>query len=147
MCSSDLLSAPDLLRSHVTARLSGERGAFVIASSCEVGSADVPYNLAQALLLSGAAVGMAASTSVTPGDVTDYPGGVPELDATTYGITNGGIVVLEKLRAGLTGAQALARSKVELGAGGSSETCAARMMINWFGDPTLRLKDPPNGTP
>jgi hypothetical protein len=116
----------------------------VVATSCEVGSADVPYNLAQALLLSGAAVGVAASSSVTPGDATDYPDGVPDLDTSTYGATNGGIVLLQKLRDGRTGAEALAEAKVELGTAGSSETQAARMMINWFGDPTLRLKDPPS---
>lgn len=130
---------PPLLTSESALRLDGTRGAFVVAASCEVGSADVPGHLAHRLLLAGGAVGMVASSSVTPGDATDYPEGAVQIDPTTLGATNGGVRFFEKLLAGRTGAQAWAEVRLELGTADGSETYAARMMLNYFGDPTLRL--------
>jgi hypothetical protein len=107
--------------------------------SCEVGSADIPYNLTHSLLLSGGAIGMLSSSAPTPGDLTDYSHGARAVDPATFGGTNAGIGFFTGLLDGRTGAEAFAEARVTLGTGGDSETYAAKMMLNYFGDPTLRL--------
>jgi hypothetical protein len=132
------IQSPILVRSQTTEKLIGERPAFVWALSCEVGSADIPYNLSQATLLHGGAIGLVGSSKVTPGDPTDYNHEL-SFDTSEFGGSNGGIAFFEILLTGRTGAEALADAKLQLGSSESSSTYAARMMLNYFGDPTLAL--------
>jgi len=135
------LATPLFIRSSGTERLNGKHPGFVIASSCEVGSADIPYDLAQALLLNGGAVGMIGSTNVTPGDGTMYENPQAELDMTRFSATNAGALVVDAMFAGRPAAEAFAETMEKLGTNGESESHAGRMMLVYFGDPTLGLED------
>ena len=136
------LSAPPLITSQGAATLPAGHPAFVVAVICEVGSAETPNNLAYALLLSGGAVGVVGSTNLTPTDTTDYGDPGSQLDTEGYGATNMGVWFLDALLAGEVASKALFDTKVELGLSGSIESYAGRMMLNYLGDPTRRLREP-----
>ena len=114
---------------------------FVVASSCEVGSVEVPENLTHSMLLKNAAVGVLASTNLTPGDATDYSDIENELDTETFGSSNSGIFMIKGLLEGKSAALAYSDSRHSLGTGNSIETLAGKMMMNYYGDPTLTLYD------
>lgn len=135
------IPSPFLFNTDDAALLEPGRPAFVVPVSCEVGSAETPLNLAYALLLSGGAIGVVGSTNVTPGDTTDYGDPGSQLDVQQYGATNMGVHFFRALLDGAGGAQALLDTKTKLGQSGSVESYAGRMMINYLGDPTLRLRD------
>ncbi len=135
----DEIASPYLFDVEDALQLPAGRPAFVVAVSCEVGSAETPLNLTHALLLAGAAVGMVASSDVTPGDTTDYGDLTAALDTASFGATNLGAVVFEELLAGRGAAAALAQARTTLGTSASVETYAGKMMLNYFGDPTLGL--------
>lgn len=134
------ITNPVLLHSADMARVPAGKPAFVLATSCEVGSADIPDNLAHAALMHGAAVGFFGSSNVTPGDSTDYTDVTSTLDTTGFGASNAGILVIRDLLDGKTAAESLSRLRVELGTKPSADTYAGKMMLNSFGDPTLGLR-------
>lgn len=134
------ISAPAFITSESAAQIEPAGAAFVVAVSCEVGSADVPHNLAQSLLLQGAAVGMLGSSNVTPGDYTDYDDEQSRFDISAFGATNAGIEVVKGLLAGQSAAAAFAQARVTIGTSQSAEVYAGKMMLNYFGDPTLTLR-------
>jgi hypothetical protein len=106
-----------------------------------VGSAETPHDLAHSLLKQGAAIGMIGSTSVTPGSATDWLDLQSELDTTTNGGDGIGIRFYEKLMQGEYAGKAFFEAKVELGVEGAIEPMAGKMMLNYYGDPSLTLFD------
>jgi hypothetical protein len=104
-----------------------------------VGSAQTPWNLTHALLTEGSAIGMIGSTNVTPGDMTDYSDFESELDTSTYGATNLGVNFFDALMGGKVAAAAFAETRRDVGTSPSIETYAGKMMLNYYGDPTLSL--------
>jgi hypothetical protein len=104
-----------------------------------VGSAQTPQNLTHALLTEGSAIGMIGSTNVTPGDMTDYGDFESELDTSTYGATNLGVFFFDALMNGEVAAKVFADVRRDVGTSPSIETYAGKMMLNYYGDPTLSL--------
>ncbi|HSA33898.1 MAG TPA: C25 family cysteine peptidase [bacterium] len=137
--SNDELQQPLFIHSDDAPAIGAQSPAFVVAVSCEVGSAQTPWNLTHALLTEGGAIGMIGSTNVTPGDMTDYSDFESDLDTTTYGATNLGVFFFDKLMSGETAAKAFAETRRDVGTDGSIETDAGKMMLNYYGDPTLSL--------
>lgn len=76
-----------------------------------------------------------------PGDTTDYadPRALP--DTSLYGATNLGVSFFSRLIDGELPAEIMWKTKAELGTDGSIESYAGRMMLNYFGDPTLSMYD------
>jgi hypothetical protein len=62
------------------------------------------------------------------------------MDTTEFGATNAGIEVIKSLLDGVAPAQAYANARLSLGTSASSEAYAGKMMLNYFGDPTLTLR-------
>jgi hypothetical protein len=140
------LTAPPFLRAQDADRITPGQPGFAVAGSCEVGSADVPYNLSHSMLLAGALVGIVGSSSVTPGSRTaSTPGSQGALDDQAFGSDNAAVLMMEGLLDGKSAAEAFARAKVTLGKSGSADAHAGRMMLNYFGDPTLTLDDTSGG--
>lgn len=133
------LRQPFFIESDDAPLIGSASPAFVVASSCKVGSAQTPWNLTHALLTEGAAIGMIGSTNVTPGDMTDYSDLESELDITMYGSTNLGVNFFDAVMGGKTAAVAFAETRRDVGTDGSIETLAGKMMLNYYGDPTLSL--------
>ncbi|MBU1069708.1 hypothetical protein KJ975_09100 [Myxococcota bacterium] len=115
------------------------RPGFVVGVSCEIGSAETYRNLTSELLLHGAAVGMLGSSSVTPGSTTDWADPDSELELVKSGADNIGVLFFQDLIAGKTAGEAIWNAKVLAGAVDDAEALAGRTMLNFFGDPTLRL--------
>jgi len=115
------------------------RPGFVVGVSCEIGSAETFQNLTSMLLLHGAAVGMLGSTSVTPGSGTDWADSGSPLALEQSGADNIGVLFFQDLIAGKTAGEAIWNAKVAAGTEDDSESLAGRTMLNFFGDPTLRL--------
>ncbi|HNT27370.1 MAG TPA: C25 family cysteine peptidase, partial [bacterium] len=137
--SNDELQQPLFIHSDDAPAIGAQSPAFVVAVSCEVGSAQTPWNLTHALLTEGGAIGMIGSTNVTPGDMTDYGDFESELDTSTYGATNLGVFFFDELMNGAVAAQAFAEVRRDVGTSPSIETYAGKMMLNYYGDPTLSL--------
>ena len=135
----DEIVSPYLITSEGAATITPGHPAFVVGVSCEIGSAETPANLSYALLASGAAIGVVGSTSITPMDTTDYADPGSALDTQGYGGTNMGVRFFAALLDGAVGSRAFYDTKVELGQSGDVESYAGRMMLTWFGDPTLAL--------
>ncbi|MCK5808231.1 hypothetical protein KAH37_04510 [bacterium] len=114
---------------------------FVVTVSCEVGSVEVPENLTHTMLLKGAAVGVLSSTNVTPLDSTDYSDYESELDIQRFSENNAGALMFEGLLEGESAAFVYSRVREQVGLDGSIEALAGKMMINYYGDPTLTLYD------
>jgi len=117
---------------------------FIVAVSCEVGSVEVPENLTHSMLLKNAAVGVLSSTNVTPLDGTDYSDYESELDTGKFSENNAGALMYEGLINGKSAAYVFAIARNELGMDGSIEALAGKLMINYYGDPTLTLYDTVN---
>jgi len=132
------LTSPPFLRAQDAEQIAPGQPGFAVAASCEVGSADVPHNLSHSLLLAGAVVGMVGSSSVTPGSETATQ---PELDRKLFGADNAAVLMFEGLLAGESAAAAFARARETLGQAQSADVLAGKMMLNYFGDPTLTLED------
>lgn len=132
---------PNMINSADAAKITGNNSAFVVAVSCEVGSAETPDNLSFALLLSGGSIGIVGSTNVTPGDTTDYANPDSQLDKTSYGASNLGIYFFDSTLNGEYPAKAFFDTKITLGTSASIEAYAGKMMLNYFGDPTLTIND------
>jgi hypothetical protein len=138
----DEITAPPFLKANDAELVTPGQPGFAVAGSCEVGSADVPYNLSHSMLLAGALVGMVGSSSVTPGSRTaGTPGGKGPLDKQAFGSDNAAVLMMEGLLDGRSAAEAFARAKVTLGQANTADAHAGRMMLNYFGDPTLTLED------
>jgi hypothetical protein len=133
--------APSLLRAIDVPQLPAGQPGFVVSMSCEVGSAEVPGNVSHALLLAGAAVGVVSSSSVTPASATDVARADAPLDTRFFGADSAAARVFDGLLAGEPAAAALAAAKQRLGAAEQAESFAAKLMLNYFGDPTLGLAE------
>lgn len=138
---SSEMSAPLLIDSASVLSADYTAPGFVVAVSCEVGSVEVPENLTHSMLLKNAAVGVLSSTNVTPLDGTDYSDLESELDTGKYSENNAGAMMYEGLINGESAAAVISRTRSELGTDGSVEALAGKLMINYYGDPTLTLYD------
>ena len=136
---NDEILSVDLIRSSDASRIGTTTPGFVIPVSCEVGSAEVPGNLTYALLLHNAAIGMIASTSVTPAGSFNWSDPDFIFPTAVLGGDNLGVYFIEQLIAGLPAGQAFYEGKVEIGDEGLVESMAGKMMMNYYGDPSLTL--------
>jgi hypothetical protein len=135
------VSSPDMLVTGDAARIGGSSPAFTVAFSCEVGSAETPSNMVASLLAEGGSVGMVASSSLTSGSLTDYSDPSNPMDTTEFGADTAAALMYDTLMNGGYPSAAFYNAKASLGSSNSSGTYAGRMMMNYFGDPTLRLTD------
>lgn len=138
------MDQPLLIDSTSVLNASHSNPGFIVAVSCEVGSVEVPENLTHSMLLKNAAVGVLSSTNVTPLDGTDYSDYESELDTGKFSANNAGALMYEGLINGRSAAYVYSRSRNELGVDGSIESLAGKLMINYYGDPTLTLYDTVN---
>ncbi len=128
-----------MLASGDAPAIGGTKPAFVSAISCEVGSADVPYNLAYSLLLHNAAIGIMAATSPSSVTMQDWSDLNSALPTASVGSDNMGILFFEGLLGGKTAGQAFYDAKTALSTRGDITSTSIKMMVNYYGDPTLTL--------
>jgi len=119
-----------------------EKPAFVAAESCEVGSIEIPGNITSMLLLNNAAIGMISASNVSDDSNTDWSSVDNEIDETSYGIDAMASFLIEGLLEGDAGGAVFARKRYELAIDSKEpRTHENKLMINYFGDPTLSLYD------
>ena len=122
-----------------------EKPAFVAAESCEVGSIEVPDNITSTLLLNNAAIGMISASNVSDDSNTDWSSVDNEIDTNSYGIDALAAYFLDGLLQGDSGGAIFARKRHELITETSiTRTHENKLMINYFGDPSLTLYDSVN---
>jgi len=133
---------PTMLSWKSAHQIETDAPAFAVAVSCDVGQSQQPDNLANHLLISGAAVGMVASSVAGPRSKSFWHDQEAPLDTTTFGDDNVGPLFYINLLAGMAAGEALAAAKATTGTAMDSETATAKASFNYFGDPTLKLTDP-----
>jgi hypothetical protein len=138
---ADEILAPTLLYAEDMETLPGDKPGFVVASSCEVGSVENLVNLTHHMLASGAAVGVVSSTSVTPGGKFDWEDLSSTIEPDRFGSDTLGVYLFRRLFAGGYPAKAVVDAKATTGTNRSIESYAGKMMLNYYGDPTLTLGD------
>jgi len=138
------MSQPLLIDSTTVLNSNYTNPGFIVTVSCEVGSVEVPENLTHSMLLKNAAVGVLSSTNVTPLDGTDYSDLESELDTGKFSENNAGALMYEGLINGRSAAEVFSKARNDLGIDGSIEALAGKLMINYYGDPTLTLYDTVN---
>lgn len=138
---ADEILAPTLIYAEDMDALPGDRPGFVVASSCEVGSVENLVNLTHRMLVSGAAVGVVSSTSVTPGGKSDWEDLASTIQPDRFGSDTLGVYLFRRLIAGGYPAKSVVDAKATAGTSRSIESYAGKMMLNYYGDPTLTLND------
>ena len=132
----------EFLRSEDGEKFEVEKPAFVAAESCEVGSIDVPDNITSTLLLNNAAIGMISASNVSDDSDTDWSSVDNEIDETSYGIDAIAPSFFRGLLDGEAGGAVFAGIRYELAADSTiTRTHENKLMINYFGDPSLTLYD------
>lgn len=123
-------------------KFKGEKPAFVVAESCEVGSIEVPGNITSMLLLHNAAIGIISASNVSDDSNTDWSNVDNAIDEYSYGIEALASYVIQGLLDGESGGAIFAQKRYELAMDTANKRIHEnKLMINYFGDPTLTLYD------
>ncbi len=134
----DEIEHPVLIDDNFLNNFNSKKPAFVITTSCNIGSVETPQNIAFEMLLKGNAIGIIASSSLTPlGFDTSKIDAT--IDKTVFGATNLGVELIKQMIKGEIPSEILAKSKIKQGTSNNQESVAGKMMLNYFGDPTLFL--------
>ncbi|MBU1536660.1 hypothetical protein KKF84_15140 [Myxococcota bacterium] len=131
--------ATDMLRSSDATLIGTDCPAFVVGVSCEMGSAEVPGNLAWSLLYANAAIGVVGSSSTTPASAMEWSDFDAPLEEETIGAGSVGVRFYESLLGGEYAGKAFYDAKMALGSEGKIEAMAGKMMLNYMGDPSLTI--------
>jgi len=121
---------------------SGDEPGFVIAFSCLVGDVTVPGNISHDMLLKGAAVGVISSTFVdSPSYNTKFEDFESDLSDQDYTLDLIGIHTIDKMLQGSAPAEVLANLRNEIGKDPGVRVFEHKIMMHYYGDPTLTLYD------
>lgn len=135
------VGSPPLIDSSEVDRLEGTPGGFVVATSCLVGRIEVPDALSYKLLRHGAAVGVVASSAPASVDEKSFEDMGPELDRSVFDIDYLAVMVLDGLLSGEPAGRIVGDSRLILGEANSELSYQAKLMLNYYGDPSLTLYD------
>jgi hypothetical protein len=135
------LATPTLIKTEDAARLEGTPGGFVVATSCYVGRAEVPNALSYTLLRYGAAVGVVASSAPASADEGAFASMGSSLDRSRFDVDRLGVIVFDGLIRGEAAGELVTRARIELGPSNDIDSFQEKLMLNFYGDPTLTLYD------
>ena len=121
---------------------SGNEPGFVIALSCLVGDVTVPGNISHDMLLKGASVGVISSTFVdSPSYNTKFEDFESDLSDRDYTLDLIGIHTIDRALRGFPPAEVLADLRSEIGKDPGVRVFEHKIMMHYYGDPTLTLYD------
>jgi hypothetical protein len=135
----DELQTPPLIQTEDAQKLEGTPGGFVVASSCYVGRIEVPDSLSYTLIRHGGAVGVIASSAPEGGkaiEITD-----PQLDRSSFDVDRAGILIFDGLLKGEAAGDLMVKARLDLGPDNDIDSFQEKLMINFYGDPSLTLYD------
>ena len=140
------VSMPHLFNATDALSLSADKPAFLISPNCNAGIVKNAGSMAQALLQNGSIGIMGATESATPSkmnwECTDCT-----WHENSYGSDTAGIFALKALIENRPPAVGFFESKRDFGNEGFSDSSgkglvyANKMMFNWYGDPSLTIRD------
>ena len=112
-----------------------------MATSCYVGRAEVPNALSYTLLRYGAAVGIVASSAPASADEGAFASMGASLDRSRFDVDRLGVIVFDGLIRGEAAGELVTRARIELGPTNDIDSFQEKLMLNFYGDPTLTLYD------
>jgi Peptidase family C25 len=133
------LASPTLIDSASTSRLEGAPGGFVVATSCLVGRVEVPDALSYKLLRHGGAVGVVSSSAPATADEASFRTMGSELDPSRFDVDRLAVLLFDQLLQGRPAGRIVGESRELLGTNNDMTSYQAKMMLNFYGDPTLTL--------
>ena len=137
----DEIKSSRLIVTEDSERLDGAPAGFVVATSCYVGRIEVPDALSYSLIRHGAAVGVIASSAPASVDESAFEKMGPQLDRSHFDIDRVGVMVFDGLLRGESAGRLVAKARLELAPDNDIDAFQAKMMINFYGDPSLTLYD------
>ncbi len=138
----------DLIKRGDFKTFSGTNPAFVIALSCLVGEVSSPGNLSYDMLLNGVAVGVISSTFVdSPSYNTKFEDFDSPLSDKDYTLDLIGIHTIDRMIKGTAPSVALSDLRSEIGTSDDWKAFDHKIMMHYYGDPTLTLGEKAAETP
>jgi hypothetical protein len=138
---NDELKTFPLIRTETTAELEGTPGGFVVATSCYVGRIEVPDALSYTLIRHGAAVGVIASSAPASADESAFAEMGPVLDRNRFDVDRVGVLFFDGLLKGQAAGELMVRARLDLGPDNDIDSFQEKLMLNFYGDPSLTLFD------
>jgi len=119
-----------------------EKPGFVVGLSCLIGDVVPRGNITYDMLKNGAAVGVISSTHIDdPSFSTDWSDLVTEPSKADFTLDTIGIKVFDKMLKGERPSKALVELRSSFGTPLNTRSFEHKLMINYYGDPTLTLFD------
>ena len=119
---------------------SNEKPAFVVGLSCLIGDVVPRGNITYDMLVNGVAVGVVSSTHIDdPSFSTDWSDMDTDLAKVDFTLDNLGIEIFDDMLKGESPAASLMNLRNEYGVPLTTRRLEHKLMINYYGDPTLTL--------
>ncbi len=138
---NDEVYSPLLVDSSNGEDIASGQPSFIVAISCLVGFVSEPGSISHRFMVDGAAVGVISSSSVTDPSAMKWLEQDSPLDTTTFGEDNAGVLFFDRLIGGGYAGRIFADIRDELGKETVYRVIDHKLMLNYFGDPTLTLYD------
>ena len=138
---NDEVDSPLLIDSTDGADIASGKPSFVVAISCLVGFVSDPGSITHRFMADGAAVGIISSSSVTDPSAMNWLDQDAPLDTTTLAEDNIAVLFFDRMLAGGHAGRIFADIRDELGDETVFRVIDHKLMLNYFGDPTLTLYD------
>ncbi len=138
---NDEIKTFPLIRTETTAELEGTPGGFVVATSCYVGRIEVPDALSYTLIRHGAAVGVIASSAPASADESAFAEMGPVLDRDRFDVDRVGVLFFDGLLKGQAAGALMVKARLDLGPANDIDSFQEKLMLNFYGDPSLTLFD------
>ncbi|HOW52372.1 MAG TPA: C25 family cysteine peptidase [bacterium] len=138
---NDEVDSPPLIDSTNGADIASGKPSFVVAISCLVGFVSDPGSITYRFMADGAAVGVISSSSVTDPSAMKWLDQDAPLDATTFGEDNSAVLFFDRMLDGGYAGRVFADIRDELGDETVFRVIDHKLMLNYFGDPSLTLYD------
>lgn len=138
---NDEVDSPLLVASGDGKKIASGQPSFVVAISCLVGFVSEPGSISHRFMVDGAAVGVISSSSVTDPSAMKWMEQDSPFDTTTFGEDNSGVLFFDRLIGGGYAGRIFADIRDELGNETVYRVIDHKLMLNYFGDPSLTLYD------
>ncbi len=138
---NDEVYSPLLIESSDGKEIASGQPSFVVAISCLVGFVSEPGSISHRFMIDGAAVGVISSSSVTDPSAMKWLELDTPLNTATLGEDNTGVLFFDRLIGGGYAGRVFADIRDELGDETVYRVIDHKLMLNYFGDPSLTLYD------
>ncbi len=138
---NDEVDSPLMIDADDGADIASGQPSFVVAISCLVGFTSDPGSITHRFMADGAAVGIISASSVTDPSAMKWLEQDAPLDTSTFAEDNTAVLFFDRILKGGYAGRIFADLRDELGDETVFRVIDHKLMLNYFGDPSLTLYD------